>query len=107
TTDAQHVSVEFVHPVIVGKRALPALDISMAFSEWVKTIVRPEDIVMGFSPPEGDALVEEALAFARSQGAQTFALPGNKADYSLDPPHEDPFIMQELIEILYHTLWET
>src|SRR5436309_1382174 len=24
-TDAQHVSVEFVHPVIVGKRALPAL----------------------------------------------------------------------------------
>ena len=30
-TDAQHVSVEFVHPVIVGKRALPALDISMLF----------------------------------------------------------------------------
>ena len=30
-TDAQHVSVEFVHPVIVGKRALPALDLSMAF----------------------------------------------------------------------------
>jgi D-sedoheptulose 7-phosphate isomerase len=26
-TDAQHVSVEFVHPVIVGKRALPALDL--------------------------------------------------------------------------------
>ena len=29
STDAQHVSVEFVHPVIVGKRALPALDISL------------------------------------------------------------------------------
>ena len=28
-TDAQHVSVEFVHPVIVGKRALPALDLSL------------------------------------------------------------------------------
>src|ERR1700724_3145885 len=28
-TDAQHVSVEFVHPVIVGKRALPALDLSI------------------------------------------------------------------------------
>ncbi len=26
-TDAQHVSVKFVHPVIVGKRALPALDL--------------------------------------------------------------------------------
>ena len=30
-TDAQHVSVEFVHPVIVGKRALPALDLSILF----------------------------------------------------------------------------
>src|SRR3954471_16960915 len=29
-TDAQHVAVEFVHPVIVGKRALPALDVSAA-----------------------------------------------------------------------------
>ena len=32
-TDAQHVSVEFVHPVIVGKRALPALDLSLNFQE--------------------------------------------------------------------------
>src|ERR1700728_949803 len=53
-TDAQHVSVEFVHPVIVGKRALPALDLSIAFRPWVETILRPEDIVMGFGPPEGD-----------------------------------------------------
>ncbi len=30
-TDAQHVAVEFVHPVIVGKRALPALDLSPWF----------------------------------------------------------------------------
>lgn len=29
-TDAQHVSVEFVHPVIVGKRALPALSLVAA-----------------------------------------------------------------------------
>ena len=34
-TDAQHVSVEFVHPVIVGKRALPALDLSMLFGPWL------------------------------------------------------------------------
>jgi len=34
-TDAQHVSVEFVHPVIVGKRALPALDLSAAFEAWL------------------------------------------------------------------------
>ncbi|WP_211233462.1 SIS domain-containing protein [Thermicanus aegyptius] len=106
-TDAQHVSVEFVHPVIVGKRALPALDLSIAFSEWMRTIVRPEDIVMGFSPPEGDEAVEEALAFARSKGAQTFALPGKQGDYAVASPDKDPFVQQELIEILYHTLWET
>ncbi|HLO06611.1 MAG TPA: hypothetical protein VK198_08235, partial [Terriglobales bacterium] len=34
-TDAQHVSVEFVHPVIVGKRALPALDLSILFRPWL------------------------------------------------------------------------
>ena len=52
TTDAQHVSVEFVHPVIVGKRALPALDLSLLFRPWLAAILRPEDIVMGFGPPE-------------------------------------------------------
>jgi D-sedoheptulose 7-phosphate isomerase len=50
-TDAQHVSVEFVHPVIVGKRALPALDLSVLFRPWLEAIVRPEDIAMGFGPP--------------------------------------------------------
>lgn len=106
-TDAQHVSVEFVHPVIVGKRALPALDLSMSFSEWVHTIARPQDMVMGFAPPEGDPVVKEALAYARSLGAQTFTLPGDDGDYAVAPPAEDPFIHQEMIEILYHTLWET
>ncbi len=54
-TDAQHVSVEFVHPVIVGKRALPALDLSVMFGPWVEALVRPDDMVMGFGPPDGDA----------------------------------------------------
>ena len=38
-TDAQHVSVEFVHPVIVGKRALPALDLSCSFGPWLEAIL--------------------------------------------------------------------
>jgi D-sedoheptulose 7-phosphate isomerase len=60
-TDAQHVSVEFVHPVIVGKRALPALDLSMLFGPWLRPSFNPEDIVMGFGPPEGDPEVQAAL----------------------------------------------
>jgi D-sedoheptulose 7-phosphate isomerase len=80
-TDAQHVSVEFVHPVIVGKRALPALDLSMEFPAWLDAILRPEDIVMGFGPPDGDPAVWAALAVARSRGAMTFALPGSIGSY--------------------------
>src|SRR5580658_3736485 len=60
-TDAQHVSVEFVHPVIVGKRALPALDLSSLFGPWLKAILRPEDIVMGLGPPDGDSEVSTSL----------------------------------------------
>src|ERR1700758_2721893 len=77
TTDAQHVSVEFVHPVIVGKRALPALDISLLFRPWLECILHSEDIVMGFGPPEGDHEIRSALDFAQSRDALTFALPGN------------------------------
>lgn len=106
-TDAQHVSVEFVHPVIVGKRALPALDLSLSFRSWLEAILQPEDMVMGFGPPEGDPQVSEALRFADARGAMTFALPGGNATFTLEPPTQDPFIHQELIEILYHTLWET
>lgn len=106
-TDAQHVSVEFVHPVIVGKRALPALDLSMAFRPWLDAILRPEDIVMGFGPPEGDPEVFAALASAHSRKAMTFALPGPQGSYTLDAVTQDPFIHQEMVEIFYHTLWET
>src|ERR1700692_44489 len=74
-TDAQHVSVEFVHPVIVGKRALPALDLSLAFEPWLNSLVQADDIAMGFGPPEGDHKVWAALDEARRRGAMTFGLP--------------------------------
>jgi D-sedoheptulose 7-phosphate isomerase len=97
-TDAQHVSVEFVHPVIVGKRALPALDVSMEFARWLDALVQPDDIVMGFAPPEGDIEVQAALDAAYARKAMTVSFPAVS---------NDAFIHQEAIEILYHTLWET
>src|SRR5277367_5237359 len=106
-TDAQHVSVEFVHPVIVGKRALPALDLSVLFRPWLEAILRPEDIVMGFGPPEGDPEVWATIQQARLKDAMTFALPGVEGSYAVDTATQDPFMHQEMIEILYHTLWET
>lgn len=107
STDAQHVSVEFVHPVIVGKRALPALDLSALMRPWLDSILRPEDIVMGFGPPDGDPEVWAALEWASAHGAMTFALPGPTGSYALKTAVQDPFIHQELVEIFYHTLWET
>jgi D-sedoheptulose 7-phosphate isomerase len=107
STDAQHVSVEFVHPVIVGKRALPALDLSALMQPWLDAICRPEDIVMGFGPPQGDPEVWTALDSAHSRGAMTFSLPGTRGSYALQTSVQDPFTHQELVEIFYHTLWET
>ena len=68
-TDAQHVSVEFVHPVIVGKRALPALDLSFLFLPWLRVMLQPEDMVMGFGPPEGDPEIQDVLSEAEGRGA--------------------------------------
>src|SRR5215467_882752 len=94
STDAQHVSVEFVHPVIVGKRALPALDLSSLFRPGLEAILRPEDIVMGFGPPWGDPEVESAIGIARARQAMTFALPGLEASYAVGASTQHPFIHQ-------------
>jgi D-sedoheptulose 7-phosphate isomerase len=107
STDAQHVSVEFVHPVIVGKRALPALDLGPDFEARLPVILRPEDMVMGFAIPQGDEAVERALLAARERDALTFALAGETADYPFVLPDGDPFVCQEVFEVLYHMLWET
>jgi D-sedoheptulose 7-phosphate isomerase len=106
-TDAEHVSVEFVHPVIVGKRALPALDVGPDFEKRLPVVLRPEDMVMGFASPEPDPAVERALVSARERGALTFGLTGEAGEYSFDPPDSDPFVVQEVFEVLYHMLWET
>jgi D-sedoheptulose 7-phosphate isomerase len=106
-TDAQHVSVEFVHPVIVGKRALPALDLSSFFRQGVEVLLGSQDIIMGFGPPEGDPEVWAALDGSRAREAMTFALPGSVGSYAVDAATQHPFIHQETVEILYHTLWET
>jgi D-sedoheptulose 7-phosphate isomerase len=106
-TDAQHVSVEFVHPVIVGKRALPALDLGPDFERRLPVVLRPDDMVVGFAFPEPDESVERSLRAARERGALTFALTGEAGEYSFAPPDEDPFVIQEIFEVLYHVLWET
>jgi len=106
-TDAQHVSVEFVHPVIVGKRALPALDLGPDFAARLPVLVRPLDMVLGFSFAAGEPAVARTLRVAQERGALTFALVGEQGDYPFALPDHDLFVCQEVFELLYHMLWET
>ena len=95
-SDVRHVAVEFVHPVIVGKRALPALGVEPAV---VGLLSAPEDIVIAFGAcPE--------VAAARAKGCLTIAFCEVGAEWTFVPPTDDPLIAQELAETLYHVLWE-
>lgn len=129
-TDAQHVAVEFVHPVIVGKRALPALaltndsatlsglmagdDADMPFVRQLQVLARPQDIAMGFSPDGNCANVVAGLRLAREMGLLTLGLAGGdggqlkqtELDFSFIVRSADALVIQETHETLYHVLWE-
>jgi D-sedoheptulose 7-phosphate isomerase len=97
-SDVRHVAVEFVHPVIVGKRALPALGIP---ADYVGLTVEADDIAVAF----GDD-VAEAVGVARERGCLTVAFASVGAEWEFAPAVADPSIRQELVETLYHVLWE-
>jgi D-sedoheptulose 7-phosphate isomerase len=105
-SDVRHVAVEFVHPVIVGKRALPAIGLTGATDALVSQvdlIARREDIVIAVDPGRS---VGDALALARRRGCATIAFAPLGAEWELVPPDDDRFVRQELVEVTYHVLWE-
>jgi D-sedoheptulose 7-phosphate isomerase len=97
-SDVRHVAVEFVHPVIVGKRALPAIGLP---AEHVGLMVEPDDVAVAF----GDE-VADAVGVARGRGCVTLAFAPLGAEWEFMPAVADPSIRQELVETLYHVLWE-
>jgi D-sedoheptulose 7-phosphate isomerase len=105
-SDARHVAVEFVHPVIVGKRALPAIALTAqegALREQVELVAEPLDTVIIFGCDEETIAARGA---ASRCGCLTVAFDSIGADWELDPPAADPFVRQELVESAYHLLWE-
>jgi len=103
-SDVRHVAVEFVHPVIVGKRALPAIGLAGEggpLAPQVDLVARPGDIAIAFGPDTADA-----VAVARERGCLTVAFAPSGAEWELEPPADDPSVAQELVETLYHVLWE-
>jgi D-sedoheptulose 7-phosphate isomerase len=130
SADAQHVAVEFVHPVIVGKRALPAISLTAdvatvtgiaardgvaeIFAYQIRCLAQPEDIALGISADGQDASVLAGLAAARDRGLLTIALVGGTGglagqpavDHVLTAPSADPRVVKELQVTMYHLLWE-
>jgi D-sedoheptulose 7-phosphate isomerase len=109
-SDARHVTVEFVHPVIVGKRALPAIGLAGEggpLPAQLAAVLEPQDIAIAFGLDEDESgATAKALAHARDEGCLTLGFAGSVAEWTFEPPGADPFIDQELVETLYHVLWE-
>ncbi len=106
-SDARHIAVEFVHPVIVGKRALPALALTAeggALDRQLALLAEPDDIVVGFDPR--DDACARALALARSRGCLVVVVGAGEDPWTFSPATGDEFIDQELGETIYHVLWE-
>jgi D-sedoheptulose 7-phosphate isomerase len=105
-SDVRHVTVEFVHPVIVGKRALPAIGLSVEggpLVAQVELVAEPGDMAIAFG---SGAEVVGAVAVARRRGCLTIGFDDVGAEWSFRAPGEDVFVGQELVETLYHVLWE-
>jgi len=108
-SDARHVAVEFVHPVIVGKRALPAIGIAGEGGDLgaqVALLARPDDIAMAFGAEDDGGEAAGAAQIARERGCLTIAFSPAGAEWEFEPPTEDRYVRQELVETLYHVLWE-
>jgi D-sedoheptulose 7-phosphate isomerase len=103
-SDARHVAVEFVHPVIVGKRALPALALTgdgAPLALELDLLSRAGDMVIVF-----DAGDRAAHGLAAARGCLTIGFANGGAEWAFSAPGEDPFIAQEIVETTYHMLWE-
>ena len=135
STDAQHVAVEFVHPVIVGKRALPAISLTTdvatvtgvaaregladVFAHQIRYLAEPADIALGISSERSSPSVLSGLQVAHELGLLTIALAGEggaggvsefasspAVDHLLLAGSADPRIVKEIQVTTYHVLWE-
>lgn len=110
-SDALHVSVEFVHPVIVGKRALPALAVQGDLPSQIRTLGEPGDAALALHAGGDPGPLQAAVAVTCAMQIQTLALVGGdsagwSADHLFAVPSDDPFLVQEVHETLCHVLWE-
>jgi hypothetical protein len=110
---ALHIAVEFVHPVIMGKRALPAVALTGPnLIDLVRVSVRPGDIVIGVGGAD-DAQVFSVMRRSPAWGATTIWIGSGErpmagmADHVLWLDDPDPRVPATGGFVLfYHLLWE-
>ena len=110
---AQHIAVEFVHPVIMGKRALPAVALTGPdLVDLVRVSVQPGDIVVAVAGAD-DAHVRSVMHRSPAWGATTIWIGSGErpaagaADHVLWIDDPDPMAPATgRFVLLYHLLWE-
>jgi hypothetical protein len=108
---AQHVAVEFVHPVIVGTRALPAVAVlDDDATSTLRAMARAGDALLVVA--DADAAVEPTLRRAQAWGLTTLWLGSGPRPRNATADHllwssEDPLASHDGRLVLgYHLLWE-
>lgn len=127
--DAEPVAVEFQHPIIEKRRALPAMaltvdtatltaigndtDFSRIFEDQLEILARPEDAVLGISTSGASANVNRALKRAREKGLLAIAFSGRDGgrmeefcDYCFTVKAWSIHRVQETHTALLHLLWD-
>jgi D-sedoheptulose 7-phosphate isomerase len=127
--DAQHVAVEFMHPIVEKRKALPAIalacdsalltakgndrDFSLSFVEQLSVLGRKGDVALGISTSGKSANVNRALQGAREQGLLTVGFSGRDGgrmpalcDHCFSVESFSIHRIQETQEALLHVLWD-
>ena len=127
--DAAHIAVEFMHPIIEKRPALPAValttdtailtavgndqDFALAFVQQLRMLGKRGDMALGISTSGKSANVNRALQAAREMGLLTVGFSGRDGgrmppvcDYCFTVPTFSIHRIQETHETLLHILWD-
>ncbi len=127
--DAAHVAVEFMHPIIEKRRALPAIalaadtasltaiandtDFARVFVAQLDLLARSGDAILGISTSGASANVNRALTRARELGLLTIGFTGRDGgrmpdlcDHCFVVKTWSIHRVQETHTLLLHLLWD-
>ena len=127
--DAQHIAVEFIHPIIEKRRALPAFDLASQvavltaiandkdyariFVDQIELHGKPGDMALAISTSGNSPNLIYALEAAKKKGILTIAFSGKDggrlaaaAEYCFTVPSYSTHRIQESHVTLLHILWD-